>query len=595
MSSERRATAAGTCPPRACGLRRGLLLLALALVPACMQVPDSGPVHAGPEVGSDDEPVLRFVPSGPRPGQDPVTIINGYLDAMRAYPPNPATVRQFLTRRAAAEWTPGAGTQIYTARPEIERVGADVVRIETRLRARLTDRGSWTAPAPGERKLRREFHLRRVHGQWRITDPARGLLLPEYDIERSYRAYALYFFDPALRVLVPSLVYLPQGEQTATLLLRGLVRGPTEWLRGAVESMVPPTDRADLSVPVTDNGVAQVQLGAAARGLGATERELLAAQLAWTLRQVPDVDAVRVTVNGAPLVLEDGSNLVDVDDTGADFDPADPAATQTLFALRGNQVVAVDQVKGLGSRVAGRFGTGAVPVRTFAVERTGQTVAAVTRGGSTVEVAPIGVGESQVWFDRGSALFDLQWDIHGLLWAVGRTRSGPVVHVLREGRTARVPLRGAPPRDISAFALSRDGLRVAVVEGRGAASRLLLGRVIRPADESMTLAVDSWREVGGAAAALRGFVDVAWESPTELTVVAERRGGSPQVFTVAVDGSVVEPAALLELDIASVADAPDVDRPTVVATRPGTLYLQLADRWSELALQGAYRRPSYVE
>ena len=46
----------------------------------------------------------------------------------------------------------------------------------------------------------------------------------------------------------------------------------------------------------------------------------------------------------------------------------------------------------------------------------------------------------------------------------------------------------------------------------------------RPADESMTLAVDGWREVGGSAATLHGYVDVAWESPTELTVVAEAPG-----------------------------------------------------------------------
>jgi hypothetical protein len=77
--------------------------------------------------------------------------------------------------------------------------------------------------------------------------------------------------------------------------------------------------------------------------------------------------------------------------------------------------------------------------------------------------------------------------------------------------------------------------------------------------------------------------------------VAAENGGLPQVFTVSVDGSAVEPAERLELDLASVADAPDLDRPTVVATRPGTLYVQLSDRWSELALEGAYRQPSYVE
>ena len=67
------------------------------------------------------------------------------------------------------------------------------------------------------------------------------------------------------------------------------------------------------------------------------------------------------------------------------------------------------------------------------------------------------------------------------------------------------------------------------------------------------------------------------------------------MFTLNVDGSTVQPAALLDLEIASMADAADVDRPTVVATRRGTLYLRLPDRWSEVALDVRFRQPSYVE
>jgi hypothetical protein len=578
-------------------MRRLTLPLASALcllLSACMQVPDSGPVHAGPEVGSESQPVPQYVPSRPRPGADPQAIVGGYLDAMRAYPPNPGIVREYLTADAAASWTPGAGTQIYAARPEIGLAGHGTVRIDGSRRAYLSDRGTWTTPSPQQRQLSREFRLRRVHGQWRITDPVRGLLLPEYDFERYYSPYSLYFFDPELRVLVPSPVYLPDGDQTATLLLRGLVRGPTEWLDGAVRSLVPATDPADLSVPITNTGVAQVQLGSAARGLGATERRELAAQLAWTLRQVPQVDSIRVTVNGAPLPLENGSNTVGVD-TGAEFDPADPAAAPTLYALHDGRLDTINLAQGKAAPLAGRFGTGRVPVSAFAVERSGQTVAAVTRDRTTVEVAPIGAGSSQVWTSRARSLLGLQWDIHDLLWAVDRTRTGTRVYVMREGRVVPVTLGGDAPDDITAFALSRDGVRMAVVQGSGNAARLMVGRVRRSTDGSMRIAIDRWVGVETGTTSLQRFVDVAWESPTELSVVAEETSGSAQVFTVNVDGSAVEPGPLLDLDIASLADAEDVDRPTVVATRPGTLYVQLVDRWSELALNGHFRQPSYVE
>ncbi len=578
--------------PRTC-LRALTLLLGLLMLPACMQVPDSGPVLAGPRLGSDDQPALRYVPGGPRPGASRVEIVNGYLDAMRAYPADPSIVRQFLTERARGSWAPGAGTQIYISRAEVEEVGRDAVRVETRLRATLSERGAWRPPPPGGQRLERVFRLRQERGEWRIADPAAGLLIPDYDFERNYRAYSLYFFDPALRVLVPDQVYLPQGDQTATLLLRGLVRGPTDRLRGAVRSLVPPTEPTDVAVPVTD-GVARVELGSPARGLGATDREQLAAQLAWTLRQVPDVESIRVTVNGAPLMLEDEANVTDVD-TGADYDPADSAASQALYALRGDRVVTLDPFEGLSSRLPGRFGTGTVPVSAFAVERSAQTVAVVTDDASTVEVAPIGAAEAQVWFSGGRSLLGLQWDIHGLLWAVDRTSSGPAVYVMRGGRHAPVSIGGDAPDDISAFAVSRDGARLAVVAGRGESARLLVGRVRRPVDDSLAVSVDRWHEVDTGTVRLGGFVDVAWGSPTELTVIARQSSGSPQVFTVGVDGSTVEPAFLVELDLVSVAAAPDSDVPAVVATQPGSLFVQLSDRWSELALDGVLRQPSYVE
>jgi hypothetical protein len=580
-----------TRPRRAAAVLLACLPLLLA---ACMQVPDSGPVRPGPRVGAGEEPVLRYVPLGPRRGASPLSIVNGYLDAMRAFPPNPGIAREFLTEQAAADWNPGAGVHIYSDRPDVEESGAGRVRLEADVSAVLSERGAWSPPTADEERLRRSLRLQRVRGEWRITDPPAGLLIPDFDFERWYRPYALYFFDPALRVLVPNQVYLPEGHQTATLLFRGLVRGPTESLRGAVRSLVPPSERAAVSVPVSEDGVADVQLGAAARTLGTGERALLAAQLSWTLRQVSEVETVRVTVGGAPLAFGGGDNVIGPE-RGARFDPADPEAADSLFALRDRSVVRVDQFGSVATPVPGLFGGGDARVRAFAVSRLGRRVGAVTGAGRTVEVAPVGAAESQVWLDGPVPLLGLQWDRHGLLWAVQRTSGVPRVLALRDGRARGVPLRGDPPADVRAFAMSRDGIRLAVVAGAGDGARLLVGRVRRPANGSGRLAVDRWREIPRDATGLSRFVDVAWASPTELTVAAREGGGSPQVFTVAIDGSAVEPANLVDLDVVAVADSPVTDIPPVLATRPGSLFVQVADRWSELALSGALRQPAYVE
>ena len=69
-------------------------------------------------------------------------------------------------------------------------------------------------------------------------------------------------------------------------------------------------------------------------------------QLAWTLRQVPGIDRVRITVAGAPVPLPGGRIDAPVT-SGAEFDAGGPAAAE-LWGLRGERVV--DLSSALGRR-----------------------------------------------------------------------------------------------------------------------------------------------------------------------------------------------------------------------------------------------------
>lgn len=567
----------------------------LLSVVACVQVPTSGPVREGVQRGIGEEPPLQQV-SAPRPhaGADQLEVVQGFLAAMLAYPADLGVVRAYLTDEAAVTWQPHLRTTIYADSALVSGERGSEVRVESALVGSLTERGVWSPPQ--QRLSVLSLDLVREQGQWRISNPPLGLHISESYFERYYNPYALYFFEPSAQILVPDPIYLPEGDQTATLLLAGLKQGPTDWLSGAVTSFVPADSDAQHPVRITDAGVADVPLNAEAQVLGADETERLGAQLAWTLSQVPEITALRASVDGIPVGLGDAGDTAPIE-YGEVYDPADSAASSRLFATREQRLFEV--VESRAAPVPGPFGTADVPVESFAVDRTGQTAAVVTGGGHDIRVGTFFDEEAdnrdpRLWIEGGRRLLRPQWDFAGLLWAVDRVRGGMVVRVAREGRENQVELSESTPTDVQAFALARDGTRAAVIDGTGEESRLLLGRVVRPADASLSMRIDRWRVVQTPDLRLGGYRDVSWSSPTELAVVAREGGGVPQLFTVSIDGSAAAATTLLEDEAVSVAASSTEALPTIVGTANGTLWIQRGERWEEL-VDRRLRQPSYVE
>src|SRR5690606_36244370 len=67
-------------------VRRASALLGLALavslsLTACVGIPSSGPVEAGPEFSETAETDTIFNPLGPQPGAEPLAILEGFIDA----------------------------------------------------------------------------------------------------------------------------------------------------------------------------------------------------------------------------------------------------------------------------------------------------------------------------------------------------------------------------------------------------------------------------------------------------------------------------------------------------------------------------------
>ncbi len=207
---------------------------------------------------------------------------------------------------------------------------------------RLDARGGWRGGSPGA-SATLDTRLVSERGQWRIDNPPDALVVPTSFFDRSFARFNLYFYDQTGRTLLPDPVFIPRGEQTATNLVRGLLTGAGRGLAQVTRSALPSRTDLDLSVVVTESGVAEVPLSREILQVSVNELDRAADQLAWTLRQVPGITRVRITVAGAPVPLRGGQIDVPVT-SGEEFD-AGGSPTAQLWALRGGRVVDVSSAE----------------------------------------------------------------------------------------------------------------------------------------------------------------------------------------------------------------------------------------------------------
>ncbi len=520
---------------------RLLLAATLALTAGCVGLPEDGPVVVSEEPGLEDAgPGVSYVPRPPQPGESPRGIVRSFLDALTAVPLQPSLARAFLTREEQDAWDPDRG--ILTYDESGAPTGTTEVSVGLSGAKRLDGRGRWRGAAgSGDAELR--FPLVREDGEWRIADAPDALVVPETWFAEQFRRVNRYFFDPTAQVLVPEPAWLPRGEQLATDLVRGLVAGPGRALRGVARTFLPPGSVVELSVVVSDDGVAGVSLQGDSADLSPAARGLALAQLAWTLRQDPGVRALRLSIGGEPVSAPNGPSEISVD-AYADADPTLLAASHQLFGLRDERVVvaspeAVEQV-------GGPLGTGEYALRDLAVNLTATRVAGVSRDRSAVWVGPMAAADdARVLTHGGRDLLRPAWDHAGRLWLVDRTRSGARVSVVQGGGRRSLRARGVTGGDVRQMLISRDGSRLVTVLRRPVARGgdvVRVSRVRVDPGSGRVLSVTAPQELGPEGEPMQ-IRDIGWSSATEVVAVNRLGGELTELRTLAVDGS---PASLDE-------------------------------------------------
>ncbi len=505
-------------------------LLALS---ACAGIPSSGPVTKVADDGGLGESTVRYTPARPAEGASPREIVRGYLDAMLAYPASSGTATAFLTPEGAKQWSPSAGVRVYSsvglAGPTLA-AGEDAettdkarnpVDVETRLveDARLDRQGHYTRRG---RPAAVTYRLERVDSEWRIANPQAGLLVSRKFFDDYFRPFNIYNFDRPGQRLVPDPIHVLVGDQLATGLVTSLARGPAGPTAAAVRTYVPPLSSLRPSVPVSDQGVADVEFNADFAAMSEAAENHLSAQLVWTLRQVSDVTAVRLA--GSTGVLSGGGAAVQDITSWGGYGPS--VARGHAYALRGDRVVQIDgdRIK----RLSGAWGKDARGAVAVGVSEDG--VAGVLPGRRVVRVTDRKGGAARTF--AGSRFITPHWDGDGHAWLVDRPGSRTRVRLVTDDQIRTLEVGNLAGLDVRTFDLSPDGSRyAATVQGTDGAS-IRIGWVRRDTQDRILGLGDASRVYTTA----RSPRSVTWSSGTELSYFADSQSGR-QVYTTTIDGS----------------------------------------------------------
>lgn len=563
---------------------RWAAVLAVFLSSACAGIPSSGPVTKVEDDVGLGESTVRYSPAGPVEGGSPEQIVRGFLDAMLAYPMATRTAAAFLEPTSADEWNPAAGVSIYS-RPQVgartpttkglndpsDARGSVQVRLDFVLDAELDRQGHYTRRAAPDAVT---FTLRRAAGQWRIVDPPDGLMVNAKFFADYARPFNLYYFDRPGRRLVPDPVYVVVGDQLAASLVTSLARGPGESLAATSRTFLPQSSVLRPSVPVSDNGVAEIEFTSDLDGLTDGVRERLSAQIVWTLRQVPSIDAVQIVGDGVPLSA--GRREIQSISSWGGFGPRIDRGR--AYAVADGRVVEI--AGGEVKRLDGAWGKDARGASAVAVSSDG--VAGVLSGRRQVRVTALDGSGARTM--SGTDFIVPRWDGDAVLWLVdtdgGRTR----VRIDDSGEVRRIEAEGLELLDVVTFALSPDGTRYAVGVRRGTDREIRVGAVRRDARDRI-LGLSAPAEVFTSADRPRS---VAWSSGTELRFLADGPAG-PQVHQAAIDGSVTtdDPdgrgALLPKVGIRALAVGTGEDADEYASDAKGRLWFRPADgSWQQV-------------
>jgi hypothetical protein len=573
------------------------------LLAGCVTVPTSGHVQAvnvtqGGTGGG--QYYLQPIPVPPGHGWTPQQIVSGFLAANASFANGHAVAREYLVPSANRSWHPGWAVTVFGQNPSIvtpvhgspysgKTAATTVVEVSGPVLGNVSDTGQYAISSQGRSAAQEKFVLVRDGGEWRISSLPGVVLLTEADFLHVYQPRNIYFFDPAMQVLLPDPVYVPQEATPADLvtqLLQVLLATPSGWLLSAAQTAFPPGTRL-LNVSL-DGGTAIVNLsGPVARASGQTLRQM-SAQLLWTLAgsssDVPSIQSVELEVNGTPRTLPGSGGPVQQIGSYASYVPSAPAHASFYYAdSRG----AVRSLSGTaqanapqGAPVPGQAGTGQIPLTQVAVSPNGHYMAGLGPGGALYTGS---LTRSATLAQRSAGPFtSLSWDTHDNLWATG---NGQVWLLPGHGGAAVAVATMLPSGTrVTALRVAPDGVRCAMLVTGSGGSQLMLAAIAGAGSQPYIGAAVPISSQNG------NFTALTWYDADHV-IALSRSSGNPVLDEVGINGETLLPVPAEQGTVSITADGSS--NPLVAGLSSGqmTTLAGLGGLWSGVVDAG--RAPAY--
>ena len=561
-------------------------LLAVVALAACARIPTSGTVEAGSNDEAPQQAPVVVLAAGPQPDSQPQQIVNDFLTAGAAGlsngvggRPDFTVAREYLYGDAAAKWDPLGGVLIVSD-IKVGQPSDTQVTVDASVVGKVDEDGSYSEVPLSARETVTFDLIQDTTGEWRIQDAPDGLILTQRQFQGQFRQVSLFFLTPDETFLVPDPRWYP-AVNLATSAVKGLLAGPSPWLRDAVKTEVPQGVALTPEVVTVTNGQAEVDLAPALAVQGA-KRDLLVAQIEKTLEQVTQVRSVLVRAGADGPQLQGTSKLTTAGERelpgGPEMITTDGSGADRLVTLADGRLTPVDGVgalTGLEARSPARSEDG--------------TVRALLTGSSVLAIAPT-VDQAPATLVQSPGLVAPSVDPKGWVWSA----SASTVFAL-DGTSARaqapVTAQFQPQwladRQVKAVRVSRDGTRIAVVStGQdGVVSIDVAGIARDDAGRPQQLSEPAQR-VG---AALTTADQVVWIDDSMLAVLG-RDAGSATVWEVPVGG----PSKALPNVAGAVSLAGGrYERSLLVATDTGDLWSYNRPTWTPVTGVTGVRDPSY--
>ena len=489
-------------PARGVAAVAAAVAAAAVLAGGCAAIPSSGnPQSAAiPQPGAGNPQGFGLYLQPPKPGWPPTQVVSNFLLASSIATDNYRLAREYLTAQASRSWHPRTGVTILSGTPQVystghglngppggeRQVGASGEELAT-----LTSSGQYIHAQSGA-NVQLAFTLEpQGNGAYKIASlpvagsgTGSGLLLTSDIFQRVYTPRNLYYYAQRNGNLLPDPVFVPvQGASPVSTLVNDLSHDP---VGGAATTSFPKgTHLAGVQVFNGPSGgrtaIVNIAVPHHARGapIGRMAIQLVCTLTSPVFRQQPLFHAVRIKINGR---LWDARGPALTFRTYQKYIPHWRSGTNVYYLTQNGGVRTV----GPGSDHSTALrGASAVqpPLTQVAVSPNGTQLAGLGPSGrvytgtlapSAKPGEPPSAGPLQARIT--GTVTALSYDGSDDLWIAGRHNGMRGIWVLRGGQGD--PLQVHLPRSVqgpvTGLRVAPDGVRVAMIIGRGVRAQLWL-------------------------------------------------------------------------------------------------------------------------